>query len=66
MQRDARGDLFLLTNYRKISDHWEKFIPDDLIVSEFRSGKFINQIAKQHHVGPARIKEALKKEGLYP
>jgi hypothetical protein len=52
--------------YLKSSKHWRSITPDNKIIEHFKQGMFINQISKSDHVCPARIKEVLKKQGLYP
>ena len=39
-------------------------VSDAKILEEFRSGKFISQIRRDHHVGIARIRRILDSENL--
>jgi len=41
-----------------------KSITDDEFVEQFRSGKFIGQICREHHVGLRRVRAVLDRAGL--
>jgi len=39
-------------------------VTDEKIIEEFKAGKFIGQIKRDHHVGVNRIRAVLDRQGL--